>query len=522
MGHRYVETLFTPAVKEIQQQLGSRGNYASMEQGPDFNNRIGPGEAEFIAARNSFYMATVGETGWPYVQHRGGPDGFLRVLDENTLGFADFSGNRQYISTGNLKGNDRVSLFLMDYPNQRRLKILGRVEIIGHNQPERLAQLEMDDYRARVERGYIITVEGFDWNCPQHITPRYTTQELEPLLEENRQLKAQLADAQAPSTTALGDGPLALTITAIEQLTPDVRGYTLKHPDGETLPAVEAGASLQVPVILDNGEQVTRHYSICSAPNQRDYYQIAVLHEPEGRGGSAAIHNSYQLGMRLNCSEPANNFALHSDNSPALLIAGGIGITPIRAMAQALTANQIPIQLHYAGRSTQQMAFADQLSAQLGEQLSLYPADQQQRMDIKQILNTTDRNSHIYVCGPERLINAVHHAAEELGWPDNQVHSERFRVGPTCSDKPIQLTLARSGKTLEVAADQTVLEAVLDAGVELPSSCHAGQCRACMVKVVAGTADHRDSALSVEERNQQQLMTPCVSRALSKALVLDI
>ena len=522
MGHRYVETLFTPAVKEIQQQLGSRGNYTSMEQGPDYNNRISPQEASFIAARNSFYMATVSETGWPYVQHRGGPDGFLKVLDERTLGFADFSGNRQYISTGNLKGNDRVSLFLMDYPNQRRLKILGRVEIIGLDQPERLAQLEMDDYRARVERGYIITLEGFDWNCPQHITPRYTEQELAPLLEENRQLKEQLAQSTSNPVTELGDGPLALTITAVEQLTPRIRSYTLKHPAGDKLPPVEAGSSLQVPVQLESGEQVIRHYSICSDPNQQDYYRIAVLHEPEGRGGSAAVHNSYQLGMRLNCSEPSNNFKLHTDNPSALLIAGGIGITPIKSMAYSLIVGQVPIHLHYAGRSVQQMAFVDQLSAQLGDSLTLYRADQKERMNIESVLKSTSPDTHIYVCGPERLIDAVHKAAEQLGWPEEQVHSERFSVGPEANDKAIQLTLARTGKTIEVAPNQTVLEAVLDAGVELPNSCHAGQCRSCVVKVLEGTPDHRDSALSVEERNQQQLMTPCVSRALSEELVIEL
>jgi len=522
MGHRYVETLFTPAVKAIQQQQGSRNSYASMEQGADYNDCIGPREAEFIAARNSFYMATVSEDGWPYLQHRGGPDGFLRVLDKHTLGFADFSGNRQYISAGNLSCNDRVALFLMDYPNQRRLKIIGRVEIIGLDQPERLAQLEMDDYRANVERGFIITLEGFDWNCPQHITPRYSPQELEPLLAENRRLKEQLAQSATSAPTALGDGPLALTITAIEQLTPRIRAYTLKRPNGDLLPAVKAGASLQVPVQLASGELVLRHYSICSDPGQTDYYQIAVQHEPDGRGGSTAVHRGYQLGMQLNCLQPGNNFALEESNRPAVLIAGGIGITPLRAMALALKAHGAPIQLHYAGRSALQMAFADQLKTQLGDQLSLYRRDQGERLDIETILASSSPDSHIYVCGPDRLIDAVHKTARLLGWPDEQVHSERFQHGPDANDKPIQLTLARSRKTLEVAADQTVLEAVLEAGVELPSSCNAGQCRTCRVKVLEGSPDHRDSALSTDERNRQQLMTPCVSRALSKTLVLDI
>jgi predicted pyridoxine 5'-phosphate oxidase superfamily flavin-nucleotide-binding protein len=153
--------------------------------------------AEFIAARDSFYMASTSETGWPYVQHRGGPLGFLKVLDARTIGFADFRGNVQYLSVGNLLANDRISLILMDYANQRRLKIWGRARIVhDHEDADLLAQLEVPSYRARVERGIIIHVEAYDWNCPQHITPRYTKAEFErviaPLLEEIADLKRKL------------------------------------------------------------------------------------------------------------------------------------------------------------------------------------------------------------------------------------------------------------------------------------------------------------------------------------------
>ncbi len=179
MGHKFADIAFTPNVKAAQEANGSRGAYTRMEQGDEHHNIFGPNETAFIAARDSFYMATVSETGWPYVQHRGGPVGFMRVLDEKTIGVADFSGNRQYVSVGNLKGDDRVSLFLMDYPNRTRLKILGRLRIVGHDEPDILEQLEPADYKARIERGFLITIEAFDWNCPQHITPRFTLAEIE-------------------------------------------------------------------------------------------------------------------------------------------------------------------------------------------------------------------------------------------------------------------------------------------------------------------------------------------------------
>ncbi len=147
--------------------------------GPKHHDRLGPDEAAFIGARDSFYIASVGETGWPYIQHRGGPKGFLRILDETTIGFADFSGNRQYVSVGNIAGDDRVSLFLMDYPSRTRLKILGRATLVGLEDAATLEKLIVPGYRARVERGLKIAVAAFDWNCPQHITPRYTLEELQ-------------------------------------------------------------------------------------------------------------------------------------------------------------------------------------------------------------------------------------------------------------------------------------------------------------------------------------------------------
>ncbi|KUO56372.1 MAG: hypothetical protein APF80_13545 [Alphaproteobacteria bacterium BRH_c36] len=198
MGHRFTEITFTDPVKAVQERMGSRAGYARREGGNVVSNdQLGPSEAAFIAARDSFYIATVSERGWPYVQHRGGPKGFVRALDENTIGFADFSGNRQYISVGNLAADNRVSLFFMDYPNRTRLKLLGRVGLAGAGDGELLSRLEIPGYRARVERGMVITVEAFDWNCPQHITPRFTAEEVEaaaaPLRARIAHLEAELA-----------------------------------------------------------------------------------------------------------------------------------------------------------------------------------------------------------------------------------------------------------------------------------------------------------------------------------------
>ena len=188
MLHKWLEIASTPAVKAARERYGSAAQYARLDgtldpDGPVRNDRLTDAEAGFIAARDGFYLASVSETGWPYVQYRGGPAGFLRVIDERTLGYADLRGNRQYVTTGNVVGNDRVALFLMDYAHQRRLKIFGRVRIVDASaDPELADKLAVSGYGGRVERAVLVTVEAFDWNCPQHITPRFTQSELEQAL----------------------------------------------------------------------------------------------------------------------------------------------------------------------------------------------------------------------------------------------------------------------------------------------------------------------------------------------------
>jgi predicted pyridoxine 5'-phosphate oxidase superfamily flavin-nucleotide-binding protein len=195
MGHKFAELAFTDTVKQLQEADGSRKSYTRMEAGEDSNNVLTDREEAFIDARDSFYMATVSETGWPYVQHRGGPAGFVRVIDEKSLGFPDFSGNRQFVSTGNLKVDDRVSLFFMDYPNRAGLKLLGRVKT--SEDPEILESLALEGYSAKIERAFLIEVAAFDWNCPQHITPRFTAEDVESAVAPLQARIAELEAAQA-------------------------------------------------------------------------------------------------------------------------------------------------------------------------------------------------------------------------------------------------------------------------------------------------------------------------------------
>jgi hypothetical protein len=182
MTRKYPALTFTDSVKDAQRHYGSRSTAAKVEAWDLDDEHLSADEVRFIAARDSFYMATVNEDGWPYLQFRGGPPGFLRALDERTLGYADFRGNRQYISMGNLRADDRVSLFFMDYPGRRRLKLMARTEVFDADErPDLVERLADPTYKARVERVILFHVVAFDWNCPQHITPRFTQRELDEL-----------------------------------------------------------------------------------------------------------------------------------------------------------------------------------------------------------------------------------------------------------------------------------------------------------------------------------------------------
>jgi predicted pyridoxine 5'-phosphate oxidase superfamily flavin-nucleotide-binding protein len=199
MTHRFADIAFTDAVKAAQARYGARAPAERMAQHGGPNDQLGSREIAFIAARDSFYMATVSETGWPYVQHRGGPAAFLKVVDPRRLAFADFGGNRQFVSVGNAASNNRVSLFLMDYAHRQRLKLLGRLTMhdAADAPPELVAAVDLPGYRASIERVAMIGVDAFDWNCPQHITPRYTEGEVhaanQPLRDQIAALERELA-----------------------------------------------------------------------------------------------------------------------------------------------------------------------------------------------------------------------------------------------------------------------------------------------------------------------------------------
>ncbi len=312
---------------------------------------------------------------------------------------------------------------------------------------------------------------------------------------------------------------LALIVTQVQTLTPRVRRYQLRMADGGQLPLAAAGAHINIDLPLPGGTSA-RSYSLCSNPLQRDYYEIAVLREEKGRGGSAYIHDHFAVGTELQSSIPSNHFPLHADASPAVLIAGGIGITPLFAMAQTLSQRGRRFQLHYAGRSRGDMAFLQELEENFSRQLHTYPADER-RLDAMHLLADAPGNAQLYVCGPESLLHETENCARALGISNDRLHSERFHPEHDDSDKPVILELVRSNKLLQVAADQPLLAAVRAAGIDINFDCCVGDCGSCAVTVLEGEPEHRDHVLS-DAAKARGRMCLCVSRAHSDKLVLDL
>lgn len=288
-----------------------------------------------------------------------------------------------------------------------------------------------------------------------------------------------------------------------------------------SLPAFAAGAHIDVH--LPNG--LVRQYSLCNGPVSCDSYLIAVLREPNSRGGSAVIHDAIAVGDVLQISSPKNHFHLLSAPR-SILIGGGIGVTPLLSMSEALHASGADFELHYCARSESRTAFRDQLRASpFSGQVSFYFDDQGDSIDLNQLLAAPVEQTHIYLCGPAGFIEFVTGAAKRLGWPGSNIHFEFFAAPATTGEQgsaAFEIEIASTGVRLTVPEDRSAADVLHENGIDIPISCAQGVCGTCLTRVVAGTPDHRDLYLTDEERAQNDQFMPCCSRALSPVLVLDL
>lgn len=326
--------------------------------------------------------------------------------------------------------------------------------------------------------------------------------------------------AQMPELAPAGrSAPLSVRVARKWMTAKDIVGLELRPLRGH-LPTFQPGA--HVDVHLPNGQ--VRQYSIINAPGETDSYVIGVKREVPSRGGSECLHDVIREGDVLALSEPRNNFPLRRDAVRTIFIAGGIGVTPLLAMAQALHHSNLVYELHYFARSQEGLAFPERLATlgdHLATHLDLSPATTEER--IRSLLSSRKPHMHLYVCGPAPMLDATRRIASELGWPETSVHFEYFKNTHVIDDSSsFEVALARSVVTLKVPAGKTILQVLRESGISIPSSCEQGACGTCLASVLEGEPDHQDVYLNETERRSGTKIVTCVSRAKSARLVLDL
>jgi vanillate O-demethylase ferredoxin subunit len=319
---------------------------------------------------------------------------------------------------------------------------------------------------------------------------------------------------------------LQLRVAQVWSQAGGIKGFELISPTGTALPPFSAGA--HVLVHLPNG--LVRQYSMCNDPSETHRYEIGVLRAPEGRGGSAFMHDGVKVGDTLTIDLPRNNFELKEDAADYILIAGGIGVTPLLAMAHRLNRLGKSYKLYYCTRAKESTAYLERLSGdEFAERVSFIHdgGDPAKGLDVKTLLKDVPANARLYCCGPTGLMNAVKAAAGR--WPADRVHFEAFSADPSAKpaapaggDQSFEIELASSGKILTVAADTSILEVLRDQGINIPSACEEGICGTCIVNVLEGEPDHRDQILTDEEKSSNDCITVCCSRSKTARLKLDL
>jgi ferredoxin-NADP reductase len=354
--------------------------------------------------------------------------------------------------------------------------------------------------------------------------PEHFWVEWDPALNPERRQPALLKDRQPPR---IGE-PARQAITrrvrveSVRRAAEGIAVLRLVSVDGQPLPRWTPGAHIDVEC---GSPERSRAYSLCSDPDDEQAMDIAVLLEAQGRGGSAWIHAQVKAGDELKVRGPRNHFRLDESASRLIFIAGGIGITPVSTLARRAKALGIPYELHYAGRHRGSMAMLDELQALHGSRLQLYVGNEGTRLDLGRLLAQPSAGAQIYACGPQRMLQALEDGTRH--WPDGALHVEHFvstlgGLDPS-REQAFEVELKDSGFSLQVRADQTLLEALRAANVDLQSDCREGLCGSCEVRVLSGPVDHRDRVLTRAERDLNQKMMSCCSRACGgQRLVLEL
>jgi ferredoxin-NADP reductase/predicted pyridoxine 5'-phosphate oxidase superfamily flavin-nucleotide-binding protein len=452
----------------------------------------------WIEQADTLFVASAHPEQGADASHRGGKPGFVQVLNTRLLRIPDYAGNSMFNTLGNFVSFPHVGLAFVDFRRGRVLQLSGRPVI----------RWDLSDPHGKTGG-----------------TGRFWDVEIEAWQQSRLALRLdwEFLDYSPfiPEASDAADD-LVLQVVDIRQETDRIKRFRLRAFDDAELPAFTSGAHLPVTLALDSGERLLRRYSILSAPDERDYYDIGVLNEPRSRGGSRYLHERVRVGDQLATGKPRNEFPMTDSAEHSMLIAGGIGITPVLSMLRSLQSRGRSYELHYSAKHESDLAFRRDIEDLAGSRAHFYASRDAdgRHVDLEALLGLPATGVHVYVCGPHRLINAVREAAWANRWPAGQIHFESFGTAQTAEDRAMSVTLARSGKVLAIPAQRSILDTLLDAGYALPHDCKRGECSLCTTRVLAGEPDHRDLCLTPVDRENS--MCVCVSRARGESLVLDL
>ena len=454
-----------------------------------------------IAGADTFFVASAHPEHGVDASHRGGHPGFVQLINSRQLRIPDFAGNSMFNTLGNFVSYPHAGVVFIDFERGRLLQLTGRPEILW----------DLDDPQGETggtRRYWQFDITGW---IESALTFRLNWELLDYSPFSPEQHRALPANSM-----------LSLRVERIQRESEQILSFLMRSTDGGPLPVIQPGAHIPVKVQLPDGSHAERHYSLLGDPDVRAFYEIGVLSEPDGRGGSRYLHEQIQEGDVIESRMPKNEFHMAGNANHSILIAGGIGITPILSMLCRLVSERQSFEMHYSARKDSQLAFRDRIEQLAGDRVHFYASrdPQGERLDLERLLSSPEPGVHVYVCGPRRMISAARETAEAWGWPSAQIHFESFGAQPLADDRPIRVHLAKSNLTLTVPANHTILDTLLDAGVSVSHDCKRGDCTLCATRVLHGEPDHRDLCLNATERATS--MCVCVSRARGEELRLDL
>jgi ferredoxin-NADP reductase/predicted pyridoxine 5'-phosphate oxidase superfamily flavin-nucleotide-binding protein len=452
---------------------------------------------DMISRSDSFFVGSGVRHHHNDASYRGGAPGFVKVSKKNQLRIPDYKGNSMFNTLGNIQSNPKVGLVFIDFERNKLLQLTGEAKILWD-------QIDNKNDTGGTKRYWYFNVKHWqETKLPEGLN--WTFFDYSP---------------HNPKPESVNE--FALKVSAIEQKSEHIKLFKLTSANGSALPAFEPGSHLPIEVSLPNNKKALRHYSITSSSIDNRFYEIAVQQEIHGGGGSKYMHEQLRIGHQVKTKLPVNDFSLTSPDKHHILIAGGIGITPIFSMLRQLVENNESFELHYSVKTSADAIFTEEIEALAGRNAHFYftQAPNATRLDLQTLLATEKKSSHVYICGPVRMIQSAIEKAANNNWLKNHIHFESFGNAIQKNDQAVEVKLKKSGQVIVIDPKESLLDGLIAAKVIVPFECKRGECGMCVTEYVEGIADHRDTFLTEDEKEHSLCI--CVSRAKSRSITLNL